>query len=304
MNFAELLNPKLIICDLKGQDRESIYLEMLQSLKHSRNKEIGDIQEIFTEISAHEALIEMPYEAGFAIPHTRSVAVQDLHLVMGIHKAGVQLQEHDATPSKIILMFLVSKETSQIYLLMLKALSRYFSSPGMSDKLACCVTPAQVIEIFHRDQVEVNHSIKAEDIMGSIPDSLPETGMLGAAIDSLAQTKRLHIPIVNDKDQLIGDLNIDSILKGSVPDYILMMDHVAFLPEFEPFDKLLKNEDKTSIDKFINREPHTCSLHTPLMEIILKVLKEQINCFYVVDQDKRLLGTITKHELIQNLLRS
>ena len=304
MNFADLLNPKLILCDLKSDNRHDIYLEMLTALKHVEQQRIGEPQEIFDEISRHEELIEMPYMAGFAIPHTRSVAVQDLHLVMGIHKAGVQLQEHDETPSKIILMFLVSKETSQIYLLMLRAISRYFSSPGMSDKLACCVTPKQVIEIFHRDQVEVNHSIKAEDIMGPIPDSLPETGMLGAAIDSLAQTKRLHIPIVNNKDQLIGDLNIDSILKGSIPDYILMMDHVAFLPEFEPFDKLLKNEDKTPIENFINRDPHTCSLSTPLMEIILKVLKEQINCFYVVDQENRLLGTITKHELIQNLLRS
>lgn len=304
MNFADLLNPKLILCDLKGNNREAIYLEMLTALKQNQHQKVGDPQEILEEITKHEELIEMPYMAGFAIPHTRSVAVQDLHLVLGIHKAGVQLQEHDESPSKIIIMFLVSKETSQIYLLMLRALSRYFSSPGMSDKLSCCQTPAQVIELFHHDQVEVNHSIKAEDIMGPVPESLPETGMLGPAIDILAMTKRLHIPIINDDQQLIGDFNIDSILKGSVPDYILMMDNLSFLPEFEPFEKLLKNEDKTPIDTFINREPHTCKISTPLMELLIEVLKKQINCFYVVDDKNHLLGIITKHELIQNLLRS
>ena len=303
MNFADLLDPKLILCDLKSDTHDQLYLEMLHVLK-AQNKDIAEPRDILKDISDHEKLIDMPYTAGFAIPHTRSAGVSDLHLVLGIHKEGVKLQECDTEPSKVIVMFLVSKETSKIYLLMLKALSRYFSNPGMSDKLAECKTPSEVIDLFHRDKVEINPTIKAEDIMNSAMECMPESGMLGPAIDVLAQCKSLHIPIVDDGGRLIGDLNIDSILKGAVPNYITMMDNLNFLPEFEPFDQILKNEDTTPVQKFIDYSPKTCCKSTPLMEIIIRVIKEKVNCLYVVDEDMRPEGVITKHELISNLLRT
>ena len=303
MNFADLLDPKLILCDLKSDTHDQVYLEMLHALK-SQNREIAEPREILKDISDHEKLIDMPYMAGFAMPHTRSACVTDLHLVLGIHKEGVKLQDCDDELSKVVIMFLVSKETSKIYLLMLKALSRYFSTPGMSDRVAECNTPAEVIDLFHKDKVEINPTIKAVDIMNVSLDSIPESGMLGPAIDVLAQSKNLHTPIIDDKGCLIGDLNIDSILKGAVPNYIMMMDNLNFLPEFEPFDQILKNEDSTPVQKFIDYSPKTCKKDTPLMEIIIRVLKEKVNCLYVVDEEMSPEGVITKHELISNLLRS
>ena len=303
MNFADLLNPKLILCDLQSESHEMVYLEMLEALK-GQCKEIADPREILKDILEHESLVEMPYKSGFAIPHTRSAGVNDLHLVLGIHKQGIKLQEHDLEKSKIIILFLVSKETSKIYLLILKALARYFSNPGVSDQLAECETAQEVMDVFQNDKVEVNHSITAEDIMSDSMECMPGSGMLGSAIDVLAQTKRLHIPIVDGDGRLIGDFNIDSVLKGSVPDYIKMMNNLSFLPEFEPFDKILKNEDKTPVDKFIDHEPKVCKRETALMEVVIRFIKDNVNCIYVVDESMRPEGIITKHELINNLLRS
>ena len=83
-----------------------------------------------------------------------------------------------------------------------------------------------------------------------------------------------------------------------------MMNNLKFLPEFEPFDQILKNEDNTPVQKFIDYSPKTYRKSTPLMEIIIRVIKEKANCLYVVDQDMRPDGVITKHELISNLLRT
>ena len=85
MNFADLLDPKLILCDLKSTTHDQVYLEMLHALK-SQNKDIAEPRDILKDISDHEKLIDMPYISGFALPHTRSAGVSDLHLVLGIHK--------------------------------------------------------------------------------------------------------------------------------------------------------------------------------------------------------------------------
>ncbi|NQZ60523.1 MAG: PTS sugar transporter subunit IIA [Lentisphaeraceae bacterium] len=85
MNFTDLLNPELILCDLKGKDRRTVYCEMLQHLKKVK-PQIGSVEELLGEIEEHEALIDMPYTQGFAVPHTRSTSIQDFYIVIGIQR--------------------------------------------------------------------------------------------------------------------------------------------------------------------------------------------------------------------------
>ena len=91
---------------------------MLQHLKKIK-PQIGSVDDLLSEIEEHETLIDMPYTQGFAVPHTRSTSIQDFYVVIGIHREGVILQEADTEPSKIIILCLISKSTSNIYLLSL-----------------------------------------------------------------------------------------------------------------------------------------------------------------------------------------
>ena len=302
MNIADLLQPELIICDLQGNDRASIYHEMLSRLQEHR-PQVSSIDSLYEEIIDHEKLIDMPYSFGFAIPHTRSSSINDFHIVVGIHKHGVLLQEDDQTPSKVIILSLISKGTSNIYLLTLKAICSYFSKPENSDKITLCNTPQNVIQQLVRDKVEVKHSITAEDIMLKDFPSIEQSAVLKEAIDLLATSDRNQLPVLNNHLDFIGSISIESILKAGVPDYILMMDHVAFLSDFEPFEQVLANEDSLPLDKFINLTPDTCNTETHLMQIVADLLKKKVTCFYVLDDKEKLVGLISKKELLKNLLR-
>ena len=76
MNLASLFTPELILCDLEGQDRRKVYLELLSRLK-DEVPEIGNTENIYNEIVDHEKLIDMPYQMGFVVPHTRSSLIND-----------------------------------------------------------------------------------------------------------------------------------------------------------------------------------------------------------------------------------
>jgi len=302
MNFSDLLNKELIICDLQGGDREAVYTEMLTLLKKVK-PQIGAVPGILQDIIEHEKLVDMPYMAGFAMPHTRSAEVEDFYIVIGIHKQGIFLQESDQEKSKLIILCLISKGTSNIYLLSLKALYGYFSKKGISEKAALCTSPDELIQLLADDKVEVKHNITAEDIMLSDFATMGESVMLGEAINYFATSNRTQIPVCDEQQKFIGSLSIESILKAGVPDYIMMMDNIAFLGEFEPFEHLLATEDKMPLRDFINRQPVTCNTHTPLLKIIVDLLKKKTSCFYVLDEQRRLVGIISKRELITNLLR-
>ena len=83
MNLASLFSLVLILCDLEGQDRRKVYLELLSCLK-DEVPEIGNTENIYNEIIDHEKLIDIPYQMGFAVPHTRSSLINDFYIVVGI----------------------------------------------------------------------------------------------------------------------------------------------------------------------------------------------------------------------------
>ena len=302
MNFTDLLDPELILCDVKGESRSTVYGEMLRHLKKIK-PHIGNVDELLSEIEEHEALIDMPYTQGFAVPHTRSASVEDFYIVIGIHRKGVLLQDNDTEPSKIIILCLISKSTSNIYLLSLKAIYSYFSQDGVSEKVALCKSPDELIAMLDKDGVEVKHSITAEDIMMKDFSIMEESAVLGEAINYFTTSNRNQVPVVDSKQRFIGSVSIESILKADIPKYVMMMDNLEFLSEFEPFEQLLAKEDEMPLKDFINRSPETCSLQTPLMKIVVDLVKRKTNCFYVLDDQKKLVGLISKRELIKNLLR-
>ncbi|MGL4854671.1 MAG: PTS sugar transporter subunit IIA, partial [Lentisphaeria bacterium] len=158
MNFSHLLNPGLIICDLKGTTREDIYLEMLRQLKKTVTK-TDNIEKICDDIISHEELIGMANEFGVAIPHTRTADVDDLHIIIGIHKNGVILKSIDTTPTHVVVMCLISKATSNTYLLTLRAISKYFMTAGNLNKVIKCGTPRDVTQLFIDDKLDVKHTI-------------------------------------------------------------------------------------------------------------------------------------------------
>ncbi len=298
MNLSHLLSPDSIICDVKGNTREEVYLEMLNLVPR-----VGDKKVICDEIIKHEELIGMPNELGLAIPHTRTAGVEDLHIVIGIHKEGVILKSNDTTKTHVIVMCLISKSTSNVYLLTLGAVSKFFIKPGNLEKISACATPQEVMKVFQDEKVEIKHTITAEDVMSTDFVSATKDSSVKDIIDLMTTSGHGRVAVLNDQKELEGVVTIRSIFKSGIPEYILMMDNLKFLPNLEPFDQLLANEDQMQGTDFINRTPDTISPSTPLIQIIVKLVKKDVLAYYVVDDQNRPIGVITEQELITNVLR-
>ena len=70
-----------------------------------------------------------------ALPHLRSPELNDLYVIVGILKEPVKLKASDFAPTRLVVMSLISGETSDVYLKTLAAFARFFSKP---DNLKKC----------------------------------------------------------------------------------------------------------------------------------------------------------------------
>lgn len=303
MQLATLLNPDLIFFNLEGNDRNEIYSSIISAMKNTIGLPCPQ-EQILHDIIEREDSIHIKYECGFAYPHVRYPYLKDLNIVIGVLAKPVLLQPTDKQPTQIVICSLISTDTSVIYLKILSAFSRYFlSSPDAAKKLAATGSPKAFIEYLQKLRLEVKHTLSAEDVMQRDIKTVRPDEPISHALDIMAAEKAAELPVVNDAGELVGLISTEMIIRRAIPDYIMRLENLNFLSQFEPFETVLKEETNTLIRDVMKRDlNNTVSPQTPLIQFTMRLLKEKENVLFV-KQDAKLVGIISFMELVSNVLR-
>ncbi len=98
--LAELMDPKRVKIGLEAKDKEGVLKELVDLLDLSdENKEI-----LLEALKRREELGSTGIGKGIAIPHSRSTVVDNIYLVIGTSKEGVDFDSVDGKPVHIFFM--------------------------------------------------------------------------------------------------------------------------------------------------------------------------------------------------------
>lgn len=100
--FAQLLREDRIIIDLKSKSKEEVLQELLSVLSLKPEQE----KLVLEQLKKREAIGSTGVGKGVAIPHTRSVVVDDVHLVVGVSKEGIDFQSLDGKPVHLLFLLI------------------------------------------------------------------------------------------------------------------------------------------------------------------------------------------------------
>ena len=126
---------------------------------------------------------------------------------------------------------------------------------------------------------------------------------LSTALDILSEEKRREIPVVDSEGVIQGVISCEDIIRRAIPEYIMMLDNLSFLNQFEPFENLLKEERKLQVRNVMTEPKYTVPPETPLFQLTVNMVKNSLPSLMVVGKDRKLLGVITYIELVTNVLR-
>jgi CBS domain-containing protein len=108
---------------------------------------------------------------------------------------------------------------------------------------------------------------------------------------------------VIDKDgDLVGSVSAYELLRVCLPDYILWMDDLSPILNFEPFAAILRNESSTWLAEIMSREYIAVSEKEPAIQVAKEITKHHQNLAYVT-RDKKLVGVITLPQFVGKVLR-
>ena len=303
MKLSSLLNQSLIFFNLEGADRSELYTNLLTKMSKMVKLPVSPAVAA-KEMIEREDAYGIIYDSGFAFPHMRHPDLQDLDIGIGILKKPVRLKPDDKTPTKLIVCCMISETTSVIYLKSLAAFSKYFlSNPGALDKLTASGTPKDFLDILTQDKVEVKHTLTAEDVMLKNPRFVRPEDTLSSALDVLSEEQRMEIPVLDENGVLKGVISCGDIIRRAIPEYIMMLENLTFLNQFEPFENLLKEERKLLVKDVMSEPKHTVATDVPLFQLTVNIVKNSLPSLMVVDKQQKLCGIITYIELVTNVLR-
>jgi len=299
MRLNSIISEDLVFCDIQGNTREEIYGSMLQkALAHIGGSLTAE--QLLKGIIEREEVLNIPYE-GMALPHLRNPELKDLFVIIGILKQPVQLKEADLAPTRLVVMSLISNETSDIYLKALAAFARFFSRADNLRRCSEINSPEDFFSLL--EGVKVKEHITADDVMCKDFSAVKMEDYLSKVLDIMQSCGQSVLPVIDKENRLVGKVDATEVLKRFIPEYLMMMDNLKFVSSFEMFDKFFKEEGVRLVKDFMISQVAVISRETPLIQFTVTLAKREADMIFVVDAEKKLHGVISIDDIIHKILR-
>lgn len=298
--LSSLFKPAEILCDTPLKNRDELILEMLKTLAYQRG--IGNVDDVFNAVIEREKMACTIMAAGIAMPHARLNTINSLMISVATSRDGVDFCLPGSMPVHLVILVLVPHDSPAAYLQAASSLARIFTDPDVAIKLSRYDNAADIWRFFDRGGLFLPDYICAGDIMEKGPACLRENDNLEQAIDAFVKYGQTDLPVVDDENNLVGVVSAYELLRICMPDYLLWMDDLTPVINFEPFAEILKNESKTWLSDIMSSEYKTVAPDTPAVQVAREISRSGAREVFVVN-DHKLVGTISLQHFVSKVLR-
>ena len=150
MKISDILTEDVIATRLPGNDKDEILDNMIKLASHSPN--IIDKEKVRTSILERERIMSTGVGRGVAVPHSKCDGVTDTVTAFAITEKPVDFQSLDNQPVQLIFLLVGRENSVGAHLKLLSRISRLMSSDAFRDKLVGAATPADVIDLFRKEE--------------------------------------------------------------------------------------------------------------------------------------------------------
>ncbi len=238
---------------------------------------------------------------GIAIPHVRLNTIDDLMIGIATSKSGIIFTDKEP-PVHIIILLLTPKEKPSLHLQVLSSLSKIILKDNIIDSIIAMNDSEDIWKFFNRENLNFPDYICAGDIMSPDPISLSEFQNLAEAIDLIVRKNISDVPVIDKEGDLVGVVTAYELLKVCLPDYILWIDDLSPIINFEPFTHILQNESNTWLAEIMSFDYAVVDEKDPAITVAKEITKHKSNQAYVL-RDKKLVGVISIERFVNKIFR-
>lgn len=153
MLLDKVFNPKAVNIDLKSEDKDEVFEELIEELV-SVNPSL-DRSVALATVKEREAKMSTGIMSGIAVPHAKTSAVTDVQGAIGISRSGIDYDALDGKPVHLIVLILSGADSTELHLRVLKRLARLLENSEFYAELMEQKTAEAAYNVFCKYEKEL-----------------------------------------------------------------------------------------------------------------------------------------------------
>ena len=148
MKLAKLLSADQVLLDLKATEHWPVIVELVDHLVRIERLPADLQQETLDALKAREDQVSTGIGSGVAIPHAFSDKLEEVVVVFGRSREGVDFEALDNAPVHFIILFVVPRKDYHLHLRTLAAIAKMFTNCEVRRQLGAAETRDQILSIL------------------------------------------------------------------------------------------------------------------------------------------------------------
>ncbi|KAF2958717.1 hypothetical protein AS159_03310 [Thermotoga sp. Ku-13t] len=107
------------------------------------------------------------------------------------------------------------------------------------------------------------------------------------------------IPVVNEDMRVIGFVSESDIIRAVVPGYFSLLQSTTFIPDMNQFLKMAAKIKDKPVREIMTHPPLVVNENASLVHVADLMIKHNVKVLPVVDEHGRLLGIITRTNVVR-----
>ncbi len=300
MNLANLLMDRRISTDLKSTNKDDAVQELLHMLSTEGVR--LDYDAVMASIREREEIENTSYGHGFAFPHARTDSVSELYILIGVSHKGLEDKTADGIPVHVVCLLLTPSTIAKLYLQTLSGLAAFARDESNLEQVLAVSSAPDLIKLIANTGVSVDKELMVKDVMRHNVDAVTPDDTLKAVANEMFRNRLSALAVVDTNNKLLGVISDRDLIRAALPDYKSLISNLNYSMDVEPFEELLKQEDKIKVSQLYRDEYEVTTPDTRIVEVAAMMIFKDIRRVFVTDNEN-LVGVLLRKDIVNMVIR-
>lgn len=261
-----------------------------------------DYDAVLSSVREREEVEDTSYGHGFAFPHARTDSVSELFILVGISRSGLSGKTPDDVPVHVVCLLLTPSHIAKLYLQTLSGMARLARTPGILERIKNIEMASDLVKIVSDANVGIDKELLVRDVMRYRVATVTPDDTLKDVANAMFRYRLSALAVVDDENTLVGVINDRDLIKAALPDYKSLISNLNYSLDVEPFEELLKQEDKIKVSQLYREDFETTTPDTRIVEVAAMMIFKDTKRVFVVEGGN-LVGILLRKDIVNMIIR-
>lgn len=150
MKLSDLLDKNFIVAQLNSTEKEDVINELIDLFEG--DKRVIDLKKVRDAVHDREKIMSTGVGKGFAIPHGKTGAVNEILAAFGKTNNPIDYQALDNKPVYLVFLLVGKDNMVSAHIKLLSRISRMMNNDEFREKLKQAASSDEILELFKSEE--------------------------------------------------------------------------------------------------------------------------------------------------------